>query len=336
MKNRKVALPVVLLVVVASLPFWFIQSFFMLEVATLTLIFMSAAIAWNLISGYGGQLSFGHSVFFGVGAYTTALLFIRAGVSPWIGLLAGGIVAVVIAAILGYPAFRLRGIYFTLVTFTVTLIFEILARHFASFTGGDVGLPIPLSSNPVASFQFENNLAYYYVALLLVTVYFTVSRVVYGSRLGFFLRAIRDDESAAQASGVNILRTKMVAFMLSAFLTAIAGTLYLQFVFFIGPKTAFGLDIAVLIALPAIAGGLGTVWGPVIGAAVLIPLQQGLNLSFSSFPPGVGLILYAVVIIVIMLLDPQGMHSLGERVIARVVSLWNKRKASNLREIEPE
>lgn len=336
MKGRKIALPVVLLVLTASLPFWFIQTFFMLEVATLTLIFMSAAIAWNLISGYGGQLSFGHSIFFGVGAYTTALLFIRAGVSPWIGLLAGGVVAAVIAVILGYPAFRLRGIYFTLVTFTVTLIFEILARHFASFTGGDVGLPIPLRGSPIASFQFENRLWYYYVALILVAIYLMVSRVVYGSRLGFFLRSIRDDEGAAQASGVNVLRTKMITFVLSAFLTAVAGTLYLQFAFFIGPQTAFGLETAVLIALPAIAGGLGTVWGPVIGAAVLIPLQQGLSLSFSDLPPGVGLILYAVVVIVIMLLDPRGMHSLGERMMARVVSSREKRRGSNLRETGAE
>ncbi len=324
---RKVALPVILLILVASLPFWFIQSFFMLDVVTLTLIFMGAAIAWNIISGFGGQLSFGHSVFFGVGAYTTALLFIRVGVSPWIGLVAGGVVAAVFAALIGYPAFRLRGIYFTLVTFTVTLIFEILARHFGGLTGGDVGLSVPLRGNSLAAFQFENKLWYYYIALALVAVYFVVSHVVYRSRLGFFLRSIRDDEDAAQASGVNVLRAKMVAFMLSAFLTGIVGTLYLQFVFFIDPHTAFGLEIAVLIALPAIAGGLGTVWGPVIGAAVLIPLQQGLNSSLSGFPPGMSLMIYAAVIIAIMLLDPRGMYSLGERMTGRVGSLWKRRKA---------
>lgn len=178
---RKVALPVILLILVASLPFWFIQSFFMLDVVTLTLIFMGAAIAWNIISGFGGQLSFGHSVFFGVGAYTTALLFIRTGVSPWIGLIAGGVLAAVFAALIGYPAFRLRGIYFTLVTFTVTLIFEILARHFEDLTGGDVGLSVPLRGNSLAAFQFENKLWYYYIALALVAVYFVVSRLVYRS-----------------------------------------------------------------------------------------------------------------------------------------------------------
>lgn len=328
MRVRKVALPVILLVLVASLPFWFIQSFFMLDVVTLTLIFMGAAIAWNLISGFGGQLSFGHSVFFGIGAYTTALLYIHADVSPWIGLFAGGLLAAVFAALIGYPAFRLRGIYFALVTFSVTLIFEILARHFEGLTGGDVGLSVPLRGNSLAAFQFENELWYYYIALALVAAYFVVSHVVYRSRLGFFLRAIRDDEDAAQASGVNVLRAKMIAFMLSAFLTGIVGTLYLQFVFFIDPHTAFGLEIAVLIALPSIAGGLGTVWGPVLGAAVLIPLQQGLNSSLSGFPPGLSLMIYAAVIIAIMLLDPRGMYSLGERVAGRVETLWKRRKAA--------
>ncbi len=334
MKIRNVALPVILLILVATLPFWFIRSFFMLDVATLTLIFMCAAIAWNLISGYGGQLSFGHSVFFGVGAYTTVLLFIRADISPWIGLLAGGLVAVVLAVILGYPAFRLRGIYFALVTFAATLIFEILARYFSGLTGGDVGLSVPLRRGSAASFQFENELWYYYIALALVALYFVISRAVYHSRLGFFLRSIRDDQDAAQASGVNVLRAKMVAFMLSAFLTAIAGTMYLQFVLFIDPQTAFGLNIAVLIALPAIAGGLGTVWGPIIGAAVLIPLQQSLNASLSGFPPGLSLILYAVVVIVIMLLDPQGMHSLGERAISKIGSLWKKRGGRDTEEMK--
>jgi branched-chain amino acid transport system permease protein len=333
-KIRNIALPVVLLILVASLPFWFIRSFFMLDVATLTLIFMCAAIAWNLISGYGGQLSFGHSVFFGVGAYTTALLFIRGGISPWIGLLAGGLVAVVFAVILGYPSFRLRGIYFTLVTFSTTLIFEILARHFSGLTGGDVGLSVPLHQGSVASFQFRNDLWYYYIALALVALYFVIARAVYHSRLGFFLRSIRDDQDAAQASGVNVLRAKMVAFMLSAFLTAIAGAVYLQVVLFIDPATAFGLEIAVLIALPAIAGGLGTIWGPIIGAAVLIPLQLSLSATLSGFPPGLSLILYAVVILVIMLLDPQGMHSLGERTISKIGSLWKKRRARDTGEMK--
>jgi branched-chain amino acid transport system permease protein len=336
MKVRNIALPVALLMVVASLPFWFIQSFFMLNVATLTLIFMCSALAWNLISGYGGQLSFGHSVFFGIGAYTSVLLFIRAGVSPWIGLFAGGLLASVVAVVLGYPSFRLRGIYFALVTFTTTLIFEILARHFEDLTGGDVGLSVPLFKGSAASFQFENELWYYYIALVLVAIYFVVSQLVYRSRLGFFLRSIRDDQEAAQASGVNVLRAKMVAFVLSAFLTAITGTLYVQLVLFIDPQTAFGLEVAVLIALPAIAGGLGTVWGPVIGTAVLIPLQQGLSASLTGFPPALSLIIYAVVVIAIMLLDPRGMYSLGKRATAKVDSFWRKQGARNTKDIEEE
>lgn len=336
MSSRQIMLQVGVLALVASLPFWFIRTSFILDVATITLTFMSAAIAWNIISGYAGQLSFGHPVFFGIGAYTAALLFIRVEISPWIGMLLGGVLAALIALLLGYPAFRLRGIYFTLATFALTLIFEILSRHFRGFTGGDVGLSVPLLGNSPANFQFQNSLWYYYIALVLVVICFVFSQAVYRSRLGFFLRAIRDDEDAAQASGVNVLNAKMLALMLSAFLTAVAGVMYLQFVTFVDPRSAFGIETAVLIALPAIAGGLGTVWGPVIGAAVLIPLEQLLTSSLSGYPAGLSPMIYASVIIVIMLLDPRGMHSLGERMVAKIRSLRKQDKADDTAEAGAE
>jgi branched-chain amino acid transport system permease protein len=311
-------LPFLLLMLVASLPFWFIQSAFILSVATLTLIFMSTAIAWNIISGYGGQLSFGHSVFFGVGAYTAVLLFIRTGISPWIGLFVGGAVAGILAILIGYPSFRLRGIYFTLTTFTLTLIFQILAVHYAGFTGGDVGLSVPFLRNSPANFQFANRLWFYYIALVLVAVYFVISRMVYYSRLGLALRAIRDDQDAALASGVNAFRAKMSALFISAFLTAIAGVVYLQFTLFIDPYSAFGANTAIQIAIPAIAGGLGTVWGPIVGTAVLIPLQQILNSQLANYPPGLSLIVYAIFVMIILLVEPRGMVYLGSQALEKI------------------
>jgi branched-chain amino acid transport system permease protein len=319
MKGRTIAVPVALLLLAASLPFWFIQTAFVLDVATTTLIFMSAAIAYNLISGFGGQLSFGHSVFFGLGAYTAALLFVRAGISPWLGLLVGGAVAALVALVVGYATLRLRGVYFVLATFALTLIFEVLATHFKGLTGGDGGLYIPFLGNSPSNLQFENELWYYYVALALAGSYFFVSRAVRASRTGLFLRAIRDDQEAARASGVDVTRAKVGVLCLSAFLTSVPGVLYLQKVAFIDPRSAFGVDVAVQIALPAIAGGLGTVWGPVLGATVLIPLRELLNASLSGLPPGLSLIVYALLVMAVMLLDPQGMEGLGRRLARRFV-----------------
>lgn len=315
--GRVTAIPLALLALTASLPFWFIQTAFVLDVAITTLIFMSAAIAYNLISGFGGQLSFGHSVFFGLGAYTAALLLTEAGISPLLGLLAGGLIAVLVALVVGHATLRLRGVYFVLATFALTLIFEILATHFKGITGGDGGLSVPFLGNSPVNLQFENELWLYYVALTLVSSYFVVSRAVRGSRIGLFLRAIRDDQDAARASGVEVTRVKVGVLCLSAFLTAVSGVLYLQQTAFVDPRSAFGVDVAVQIALPAIAGGLGTVWGPVLGATVLIPLREFLNASLSGLPPGLSLIAYACFVIAIMLLDPQGMEGLARRARRR-------------------
>lgn len=329
--GRATAIPLTLLALAASLPFWFIRTAFVLDVATTTLIFMSAAIAYNLISGFGGQLSFGHSVFFGLGAYTAALLLTEAGISPLLGLLVGGVIAVLVALVVGHATLRLRGVYFVLATFALTLIFEILATHFKGITGGDGGLSVPFGGNSPLNLQFENELWLYYVALALVSLYFVVSRAVRGSRTGLFLRAIRDDQDAARASGVGVTRVKVGVLCLSAFLTSVSGVLYLQQTSFVDPRSAFGVDVAVQIALPAIAGGLGTVWGPVLGASVLIPLREFLNASLSGLPPGLSLIVYACFVIGIMLLDPQGMEGLARRAVGRISRRRTKPEGENAR-----
>ena len=302
-----------LLVFAATGPFWYIQSAFALSLLTTTLIFMATSLAWNIV-GFTGLLSFGHSAFFGLGAYTSVLLYIHFDLSPWIGMLPAAFVAVVAALIIGVPSFRLRGIYFTLVTFTVTLILAILAGHFRVLTGGQVGLSVPFQRNNPSAMQFENKVWFFYIALVLVALCFVIAVLIRRSRLGYALRAIRDDETAAEASGVKVLRSKLVALIVSAILTALAGVVYAQFILFIDPTGMFGLATAALIALPAIAGGLGTIWGPVLGALVLVPLEQALNDQFSSAIPGLSQIVYAAILIIIVLLDPGGLLSLIKRM----------------------
>lgn len=311
---RRRWLPLGLLVLAASLPFWFIQSQFTLAMFTLMFIWMALGMAWNLISGFGRQVSFGHSAFFGVGAYTTALLLIRLHVTPLVGILAGGVLGAVLS--LGYTVvFRLRGIYFSLATFALTLILQNLAVYFSGFTAGDVGLSMPLLGNAPGFLQFANKLWYYYLVLGLAAVYFAVSARFYGSPLGLFIRAVGDDQEAARAAGVRALSAKVQALALSAFMTAIVGGVYFVYVTFIDPASAFGYTVATQIAILPMAGGAGTLWGPVIGAAVLYPLQQELNVAFPNLPAEVGLMVYAVVVLVVIGADANGLYSLGVRII---------------------
>ncbi|MCI2419546.1 branched-chain amino acid ABC transporter permease [Saccharopolyspora sp. K220] len=309
----------IVLLLIASLPFWFIQTNYILSVATLTLIFMTASLGWNVISGFGGQISFGHSIFFGIGAYTTAILQTRYHGNAYLGVLLGVVLAVVVAVLLEWVTMRLRGIYFSLATFALTLVFGILASHFADFTGGDVGITLPLLGNNPGALSFTNKLVYYYVALALASAAFVASWMVLRSRLGLQLRAIQADQDAARACGVRALRVKTTAIAYSAALASLAGSLYLQYVQFIDPNSAFGPTIATQIALIAFVGGAGQLWGPVIGAALLVPLQQLLNSQLSAYPAGFNLVVYAMVVLVVLWIEPRGLMSI------RWARLWRAR-----------
>ncbi|GAA5114027.1 branched-chain amino acid ABC transporter permease [Pseudonocardia adelaidensis] len=298
------------LVLVASLPFWFIQTQFVLSVATLTLIFMATSLGWNVISGFGGQISFGHSIFFGLGAYTSAILQAHYGINAYPALGFGVVLAVVVAVLLGVVTLRLRGIYLALSTFALTLVFAILTGHFEGFTGGEVGLTLPLLGNDPARFAFEDKLAFYYVALVLAAAAFVVTWVVLRSRLGLQLRAVQADQDAARASGVLVFRVKLTGLAISAVPCALAGSVYIQYLGFIDPDSAFGAAVATQIAVIAFVGGAGKLWGPVIGAVLLVPLQQLLNSQLSAYPAGFNLVVYALVVLVILWIEPRGIMSM--------------------------
>jgi branched-chain amino acid transport system permease protein len=306
-------LGIAVLLLVASLPLWFIQTQFVLSVATLTLIFMAASLGWNVISGFGGQISFGHSIFFGLGAYTSAILQADFGVNAYLCLVLGVVVAVVVAVALGAVTLRLRGIYFSLATFALTLVFAILTGHYEDFTGGEVGLTLPLLGDAPGQFAFEDKLAYYYVALVLAAAAFVVTWLVLRSRLGLQLRAIQADQDAAQASGVLAFRVKLIGLAISAVLGALAGSVYVQYVGFIDPDSAFGAALATQIAVIAFVGGAGKLWGPVLGAVLLVPLQQLLNSQLSAYPAGFNLVVYALVVLVILWIEPRGIMSMRWR-----------------------
>jgi branched-chain amino acid transport system permease protein len=315
-RRTTIGLLVLGVLLAASLPWWLLTSQFTIGIGVNVLVFACLSVSWGLLAGYGGQVSFGHASFFGLGAYTTALLFVDKHVSPWIGMWAGVGVALLGAVIIGVPSFRLRGIFFSLCTFAFSLILQTCFTYFGSVTGGDVGLNLPLLGNHPEAFEFEGLYVYYYLGLLLLVATLFAVFLFMRSRLGIYLRALRDSHEAAESLGVNTTYVKMAALFLSATICSLAGTLYVQFTYFIDPTSAFGVNVSLQIALLGIAGGLNTVWGPALGAAVLIPIGEWLNASVGSNHPGVQLVMYSAVLIVVILLLPRGMAGGLKRLYA--------------------
>jgi len=263
------------------------------------------ALAWNIVGGYAGQLSLGHAVFYGLGAYTSTLLFLHFQLSPWIGMLAGGTLAAVVSVLIGYPCFRLRGPFFAMSTLAVLEVFRILAVYASDLTGGSTGLSIPIRFG-LGSLVFRNKMPYLGVIVGLLAVAVVVSVLIERSRFGHRLVALRENEDAAESCGVNVRRVKLTAMVLSAFLTAIAGSFYAQYVLYIDPSGEFSMDLSVLMAMMAILGGPGTVLGPILGAAVLAPLQEFLRAWLGGKAQGLHLLIYGILIITVVKFLPRG------------------------------
>lgn len=291
-----------------------------LNIAILVLIYAALAQAWNILGGYAGQISLGNAVFFGIGAYTSTVLLGEWAVTPWLGMLAGAAVAAVFAVIIGYPVFRLGGHYFAIATIALA---EIVLAVFANweFVGGAVGLQIPFARNaegrPVDSWYYlqfnESRVPYFYIALALAVIVTAATIAVARSKIGYYLRAIKNDQQAARTLGVSVLRYKLIAIAISAAFTAVVGTFYAQYLLFIDPETTMRLELSVLIALVAILGGVGTVIGPLIGAAVLIPASELTRGQFGGSGTAVDLILYGGLIVLISVFQPNGLVGLARR-----------------------
>jgi len=274
------------------------------------MFFAYLSAAWNIIGGFAGQYSIGHSGLVGIGAYTSSLLLIHGGWSPWLGMLVGGALAAVVGGVIGYPCFRLRGAFFSLVTIAFAEMLRVGAELtdtlFGLHLNGVRGLLLPVAGDRPWLFQFTGKRAYYYVMLGLLLIVLAVGWMVKRSRLGYYLAAIRDDEDAVAALGVNPARAKLAAMMLSSFFAALGGTFYAQLVGFITPTRTMSIDFSVQMVVMAVLGGVGTVLGPLWGAIVLVPIAEITRAVWGGSLQGVHLIVYGALLMVVILYWPQG------------------------------
>jgi branched-chain amino acid transport system permease protein len=278
-----------------------------LEILISILFFAYLGLAWNILGGYAGQFSFGHAAFFGIGAYTSTLLLLRAGLSPWLGMLVGGLVAAGFGLFEGYLSFRygLRGPYFSLVTLAFAEMLRVVSVNWKA-VGASLGLVIPTGNASAAFFVFAGKLPYYYVILALTVVALWITRALAGARLGYALVAVRENEDAAEAAGVNALAAKLAAMALSAFLTALGGTFYAQYFAYIDPTITFGPAISIQGLLPAIVGGAGTILGPLLGAFALTPISE-LTRALLRGRAGADIMLYGLILVLVISFLPQGL-----------------------------
>ena len=290
----------------AVLPFWVSSVWQNLLITTFYYAYL--AQAWNILGGYAGQLSLGHAAFFSIGAYTSAVLAIHLGISPWLGMFVGAFLAVLLSLGVGYVGFRfgLRGFYFVLLTVASAEICRLVALHLP-ILGGYTGLFINFTPNPL-QFQFRGKIPYYFVSLGFVTAASLAVWVIQRSKLGAYLLAIRDDEDASEALGVDTFRYKMAAYAISAALTAFGGTFYAYYQFYLQPNTVLSLNHSVYIMIRAIVGGTGTILGPILGSFLLELLGEFSRTVFAGGVAGLNVAIYGALLIVVVLFLPRGVY----------------------------
>ncbi len=295
-----------------------VLSSYALTIFILVLFYGFLGQAWNIVGGYTGQLSAGHAAFVGVGGYTAVILSSEYGVTPWLGMFAGAGLATALGAVIGYLGFRfgLRGFYFVLLTVAFAEVCRILVSNIDAL-GGALGLYITFTGNP-RQFQFQDQRAYYYIALALLLLATGVAALIERRRFGIYLTAIREDETACEALGVDTFRYKMLAMVVSSFLTGLGGTFYAFYLFSLQPGTVFGIPLSVEIIIRPIIGGAGTLLGPILGSFILTPLAELSRQYFGqSGLHGAHLIVYGVLLVSVVLFLPQGAYPYLRRLFSR-------------------
>jgi branched-chain amino acid transport system permease protein len=298
-------------------PFIFATSFSH-HLMILILLYALMAQSWNVVAGLSGQISLGQAIFFGIGAYSSTVLFAKYALTPWVGLLVGVLLSALAAVAIGVPTLRLRGHYFAIATLLIGSGVQIVFQRW-EWVGAASGLYVPIErSSPWFYLQFHTSkVPYYYLALGAAAAGYLVVWKLRRSRLGFRLQALRDDEEAAASLGVAVARHKVLAFMISAAMMSVAGTFYAQYVLVLDPERLFATEISILVLLMTVLGGSGTLWGPALGAAILVPLSEYSRIWLGGTGRTIDLMLYGILILLVCMWRPSGILSLVEERIRR-------------------
>lgn len=291
-------------------------SQYLLSIGVITLLYAYLALSWNVLGGIAGQLSLGHAAYFGIGAYTSTWLFVNLGLSPWIGMWGGALLAIVAAVIVGISCLHLRGAYFALATIATSMVLKTLVDNADQLLGGPRGMEVTLLRDAPWYFQHTRKEFYYVIALVFAAVALYVNHRILRSRFGYYLAAVRNDQEAALALGVPTTRYKLWAAMISAGMTALGGTFYAQFVLYISPDKVFGANLSVVIAVVCIIGGRGTLWGPVLGALLLLPGEE-LARTLTGGLVGMDMMLYGLLLMIVIYYEPQGLMAMLRRLRRR-------------------
>ncbi|HMK77259.1 MAG TPA: branched-chain amino acid ABC transporter permease [Thermodesulfobacteriota bacterium] len=294
------------ILIAVLLPF-LLPSYFV-HILIMILFYGFLGTSWNILGGYAGQFSFGHAAFFGIGAYTSTLIFVNWGISPWIGMVFGGLLGMLLGLLMGSLCFHygLKGPYFALATLAFAELLRLISLNL-DLTGKAMGILIPLKGNALLSFQHESKIFYYFVILLMFIGVLWVAQWIDRGKIGDYFAAIREDEDSAEAIGVNTFAYKLLGILISSFLTALGGTFYAQYFLYIDPPVTFGVGTSIEIFLRPIVGGMGTVYGPIIGALVLGPLGEVTRGILGGYH-GVHLMIYGAILVGVIVFLPKGIY----------------------------
>ncbi|MFP4482086.1 MAG: branched-chain amino acid ABC transporter permease [Thermovirgaceae bacterium] len=297
-----------------------------LTMHVILMVFLMASMsqAWNIIGGYCGQVSFGHSVFFGIGAYGAGMAVVKYGLTPWPGMAVGVVLAAAAGVLISWPVFRLSGHYFAIATFAIVEIFNRLFMVWY-WVGGAIGLDYSIQDQGLASFTwYQSKVGYYYGALIIFVIVFGIVRWMERHRIGYYLRAVREGQETAEALGVDSTKTKLCAMAVSAALAALCGAFFAQYNYRVDPPMVMSLDMSMKFVLVTILGGSGTLFGPLLGAAVLVPLQEYTRAFWGGMGGGVDLIIFGLLIIVVVVKQPRGIMGLMNDFVK-----WRRKKSMN-------
>ena len=310
---------------ICVLPF-FLSTFYM-HIAVLVLIWAFLACAWNIIGGYAGQHSLGNGLYMGIGAYAVAFLLDRFNLTPWLGLVVAIVLSAAAAAFIGWIVFRysLKGAYFALVTIALTEAAVYVVSNIPAL-GGAGGMQMEYHGNSLYYMQFAGQNGYFFMGVLLVVFILLLTQWYRRKRFFYQLIAVRENEDAAEALGVDTVKAKIKANVMSGVLCAVGGVFYAQYFLYVGPRSVFGEVVSVQILIYAIVGGLGTTWGPVVGAVLLVPLSEITRAQLGNSYPGSQLLLYGGVMVLTMLFMPYGIIGLAQRLRER----WQHRSATQV------